>query len=313
VIGEGESMEHQAEDQHVEAAPEPRRGTGHEIRPVDNLKVCAACLVSNSAADTFCTACGAPLHVISDAGADTSAGVSPAATEIRDQWSAPLERTTVQPGVHPPVPAAAFAAVPAATQRRRWPLVGALLVGIAGAAAFAMLWQVQTTHAHRLSRALGTTRTSLASTRSTLHQTQAKLSSAKALSEKRREVLLQAKNVLAKVEPLLSSVDAVQNKADTVGDQGSTLSGDAETFIGTVAGLVNYMIDNDASYYDWSWINQQIDDANSQLGTIRYDENVLSADSSAYGSASDKFAVKASAFTQSVRTLEKQLNQVSGG
>lgn len=308
LISEGDTVEPRA-DEHDAPEIEPQPATVHEIRPVESLKVCPSCLVSNSATDAFCTACGAPLDATTEIFApDVVAG--DAATEIRDHWPAEPEDTIVQPA--PAVTAPAASAI-GGRPSRPWPLIAALVVAVAGTAVFAVLWQTQASHAHKLSRMLGTTRISLSSTKATLRVTQAKLLTASALSEKRRGALLQAKDVLAKVDPLLSSVDTLQNKAATVGDQGSTLSSDSETFIGTVADLVNYMIHTSAAYYDWGYINQQIDVANSELGTVRYDESLLSGDSYAYGTASGKFATKASAFTQSVRTLQKQLNKVAGG
>lgn len=296
-------MEHV--ERHEQPEIEPQPATVHEIRPVDDLKVCASCLVSNAAADAFCTACGAPLDApAADAGSE-------AATEVRNQWPGGQEQTAIQPqqaGLAAPVHSASLTA-----RQRRWPTIGAIVAAVVVAGAFAVLWQMQTAHAHKLSRTLSATRTSLASAAATLHTTRAKLQSATALSEKRRDVLLRAKDVLAKVDPLLSSVDTIQNKAATVGSRGTTLSSDSETFISTVADLVNYMIHNDAAYYDWGYINQQIDSANTELGTIHYDEGALSGDTSAYGGASDKFGTKASAFTQSVRALQKQLNKASGG
>lgn len=293
-------MEQHADDHAApQRVPEPEQtGTVHEIRPIENLKVCPSCLVANASTDTFCTACGTPLT--------EAAPAEEAATEIRDAWPAEPEHTAIQPPLPAPPPATAH-------PRRSRLLTAALVVCAAGFVAFAVLWQMQRSHAHTLARSLAATKVSLASTRASLHATQTKLQSASALSEKRRVVLLQAKDVLSKVDPLLSSVDTIQNKAGAVGDQGSTLSGDAETFIGTVADLVNYMLNTNAAYYDYGYINQAIDNANAELDTIRADEAGLSGDSSAYGTASNGFSNKASAFTQSVRTLQKQLNGVAGG
>lgn len=305
-MSEGDATEQRAED-HGATAPAaatapPDEAVVHELRPIDNLKICSSCLVQNSATDMFCTACGAEFPPAPAAEEPT--------TEILDAWPAEPAPAVEQTTVQPPLPVSAGAR--SASSRRSRILIAALVAALAGLAAVAVMWQMQTQHAHKLSRTLAATRGTLASTQSMLKKSRLKLDSANALSERRKVVLLQAGDVLAKVDPLLSSVDTIQNKAGTVGDQGSTLSSDSETFISTVADLVNYMINNDAAYYDWGWINQQIDSANGELGTIRADEAVLYGDTSAYGSASDKFGTKASAFTQSVRTLEKQLNAAVG-
>lgn len=291
-------MEQHADDQLAEA-PETESASVHEIRPVENLKICPACLVSNSADDAFCTACGAALEPAAEA-----------PTEIRDAWPTEAEVTAVQSPLPAPAVPSATATVPAARRGSRR-LTAALLVCAAGLVAFAVLWQMQMSHAHSLSHTLARTESKLTSTSVQLRRTQAKLSSATALSEKRRFVLLQAKDVLGKVDPLLSSVDTIQNKAGAVGDQGSTLTSDAETFISTVADLVNYMLNTNASYYDYGYINQGIDNANSELDTIRADEAVFASNTSAYGGASDAFSGKASAFTKSVRLLQKQLNEAA--
>jgi hypothetical protein len=270
-----------------------------ELRPIETLRVCAACLVSNSAADAFCTACGAALTGVPVA-ADPELEVAHS-REPKDSTS-----TVVHPQIEPRVTAAQ-------PRKGRTTLVTiALGVATAGLVAFAVLWQIQVSHAHHLATTLDRTRATVASTRMTLAQTQAKLTAATSLSEKRKQVLLQAKDVLAKVDPLLSAVDNIQNKATSLGDQGSSVAYDAEQFIGTVADLVNYMLQTSADYIDYNYVNQAINIANGELGTIRSDEATLSGDNSAYSGASSSFGTKANAFTSSVRALQKQLNGAVG-
>lgn len=287
-------------EQSANAAP---AATVHEIRPVESLKVCPACLVSSSADNTFCTTCGTQLTT------SEAAALPEPATEVIEPVPPQIEHTAVIPPQPLPAPVAA------APKGRRWPLVVSLItlvLALAAAAGLAVLWQKESHRVHTLSRNLAATQASLHTTKATLKKTQASLASTQALSAKRRAVLLQAQDVLTKVDPLLSSVDNIQNKASAVVTQGSTLSGDSETFISTVSDLVNYMVDTNAAYYDYSYISQQIDSANSELDTIRADEGIFSDNTTAERNASDAFGTKASAFTQSVRTLQKQLKQVAG-
>jgi hypothetical protein len=172
---------------------------------------------------------------------------------------------------------------------------------------------MEASHASDLRSTLGATRADLAATQSNLQRANAKLVAANSLAERRRDVLLQAKDVLGKVDPLLSSVDNIQSKAGALGSDGSTISGDAESFIGTVSSLVNYLINADPNYIDYTWVNNEIDAANGELYTIRADESVLGGGNTAYTNASAGFGSKADAFTQSVRRLQKQLNRAVGG
>jgi hypothetical protein len=288
---------------HEEAAA---TGDVVEIRAVEQLRFCSSCLVSNASSDKFCSACGAEL---------------PSTTEPGELPDADIEQTAVTAAedvLHAPVHGFADEA-PTVMKHpgqslRGWQFPGAgllLALAVAGLATFAALWQSQSNHATRLQRSLAKTSTELASTKATLLTTQAQLFSARSLSDKRRAVLVQAADVVAKVDPLLSSVDNIQGKAQTMSSLGSGLSGDAETFISTVAGLVNYLYRSEGGYVDYAWVNQQIDNANTQLNTLRYDESMFSTGDTAYGDASKAFGVKADAFSVSVRRLQKQLKDVT--
>src|SRR4051812_1324075 len=92
--------------------PEPQRNsttvgdiaadtsTVHELRPVDNLKVCSSCLVHNSGADKFCTACGTPLETGPAEIAPPAEAATPAAATTAT-GSAAEEATVVAPaGAH---------------------------------------------------------------------------------------------------------------------------------------------------------------------------------------------------------------------
>lgn len=281
-------------------------GSVHELRPIENLKICPACLVQNTAANRFCTGCGSELpgtnypRAVTDSAAETTA--------VNNPW--PVEE----------LPAAAPAPVtetPAPTEglgrATRILLIAAGFALVAAASTLGILWRTEMSHANALHRKLHRTQTTLASTQTLLALTRAKLAATSSQSERRRQALVATQDVLAKVDPLLSSVDALQSKAADVGSQGSAITTDAESFISTVAGLVNYMIGADPSYMDYGWINGQIDDANSELASIRSDESAFTGSTAAYGESTAGFTTRASAFTQSVRKLQKQLKGAVGG
>jgi hypothetical protein len=173
--------------------------------------------------------------------------------------------------------------------------------------ALGVLWRTEVSHAHRLTDSLQLTQGRLASTQAKLARTRSQLAATSSESERRRRALVETQDVLAQVDPLLSAVDGVQGKASDLGRQGSTIAADSESFITTVSDLVNYMLQTDQAYIDYSYVSQQIDTANGELASIRADEAAFSDSSSAYGATSSAFTTKASAFTQSVRTLQKQL------
>jgi hypothetical protein len=273
-----------------------------EIRPVSDLKICPDCLVSNSATNQFCTACGKELP------ATVAAEESP--TVVAEPWPATTagpERTAV--GASLPAPLEAAARQTDVGRKRSWWIAAAIIVPVGAAAVFGGLWALELGHANKLGRSLHKTQATLALTQANLAQTKKSLLQASNQSERRRLAIVQTQDVLQKVDPLLSSVDSVQSKAGTLSTQGTVVAGDAESFITTVAALVNYMINNgnDPAYLDYSWIGGQIDTANSQLSTLRADEGLFGSDTSDYGSASSGFGTKATAFTQSVRSLQKQL------
>jgi hypothetical protein len=278
-----------------------------EMRPTEILRVCPNCLVSNTSANQFCTACGTQLPQ-TDAVSNTNAAVQPADAEFA--WPASASAISVSP----PVPRSAFESEPAGRRlggRLLVVAIAALVAALAGFAIFAALWQMERNHASRLHGALTQSRLDLASTKAKLAATQAKLSSATSLSDKRRAVLLHAQDVVAKVDPLLSAVDNIQGKAGNLASQGSAMTGDAETFISTVADLVNYLVNSSGGYVDYTFVGQQIDTANSELSTLRHDESAFSSGDSSYGGASKSFGVKADAFSASVRALQKQLSAVT--
>jgi hypothetical protein len=311
---------------------ETRPGEVHELRPIDKLKVCTSCLVTNSSDNLFCTACGEklPETVIGEEAtplsksayptvvegatgldalsAEASAADAGAAEEMAAQERWPLPAREDKLVAHPYVPVSADLV---ARGRRRWPLIAVLVAVLAGTVVLGVLWRLQASDAQHLRRTLHATRLRLASSQSDLSRTKQTLAATSSKSEKRRQALVQTQDVLAQVDPLLSSVDGVQNKAGALGDQGSTISSDAEAFIGTVADLVNYMLQPGTN--DYTYVGQQVDTANSELATMRADEGLFGDANSAYGTASTAFGSKASAFTQSVRALQKQLKGAVGG
>jgi hypothetical protein len=317
----------------IEASPtdENRRGEVHELRPIGKLKICTSCLVANSIENLFCTACGAKLpETVKEEATLSSESLDPtvaaqgatgfdalSAVASAADARAVEERAAQETGLlaahedklvaHPFIPVAADLV---ARGHRTWPLIAALVAVVAGTIVLGVLWRLQADDAQHLRRTLHATRLRLASTQSDLSRTKQTLAAASSKSEKRRQALVQTQDVLAQVDPLLSSVDGVQHKAGALGNQGSTISSDAEAFIGTVADLVNYMLQPGTN--DYTYVGQQVDTANIELATMRADEGLFGDANSAYGTASAAFGTKASAFTQSVRALQKQLKGAVG-
>lgn len=273
----------------VSASAGPEVG-GNEIetRSRDELRVCSNCQASNARGDDFCIACGAPLA-------------------SSDHEATPGELVGATSEDHPPSSGSG-------RYIASWKVAVAgvlLAAALAGLAAFATLWQLESSKSHRLRDQLATTRSGLDATKSALAATRAQLDSTNALSNKRRAVLLQAQDILGKVDPLLSSVDNVQSKAGGLASQGTAVSGDSEAIIATVAGLVNYLIRSNGGYVDFAWVNQEIASANSEIDALRYDESVFSTDDESYTGASTAFVTKANSFSSSIRVLERQLKSVT--
>jgi hypothetical protein len=283
-----------------------------ELRPVGELLVCASCLVSNSAADAFCTACGSPLRPVVTAEDDRSAEPPYEVSDIvRTGWLdadvAPSVTQTTQ--VLAPEPMTA-------SRSRRWPLLLAVLLGVAALAAaviFGLLWRSATSHASHTEAKLDVSQANLRTTAAALRDTSAKLAAVTSLSDRRKAVLLQAQDVLAKVDPLLSSVDDIQGKATAIQAQRDIFTGDSDTLTQTMITLGNYVIQTDPAYIDQTYLQQLIDSANSELATVRTDEANLSGSDSGYTTASSGFGNKANAFSASVRSLQKQLKTTAGG
>jgi len=300
-----------------DALAETEAATVHDLRPVGELKTCPVCLAGNAAGDAFCTFCGAALEVALSAGAkEVDEALECESPTMRDDSSPRPTGMHVVATRSPVVALSAGSPLSPVTDRgrsgRKLLRAGALVAGAAGLIVFAVLWQLQSRHADHLARSLASTQATLAQTQATLAETKTRLTAATSLSERRRRVLVRAQDVLTKVDPLLSSVDNIQHKAGALGEQGSTVASDADAFIGTVADLVNYMVDTSPEYIDYGYVNQAIDEANSQLATIRADEATFGDNSSAYGDASSAFEARATAFTGSVRALQKQLHAAAG-
>ncbi len=201
---------------------------------------------------------------------------------------------------------------PVQPRRGRRVALSLAVLGLIGTAVFGALWAMQMQHAHRLSHQLASTQSRLHETQARLAETTHQLSVATALSTRRKAVLLQAQSVLSKVDPLLSSVDGVQRRAGDLQIQGNTLSGNAESLIQTTITLVNYLVQTNTAYVDYTYVNTLINDANSELDNVRADEVRFAAGDSRYNGASATFSHKADAYSAAVRTLQKQLRAVTG-
>ena len=305
----GQPAGHVGDDSPEAAAAE---GDVVELRPVGELLVCATCLVSNSATDAFCTACGTALRPAGIAEGDHIAESRLDASGVTQTgWPAadalPAAAQTTQVLAREPVPV---------TRVRRWPLRLAVVIGVAALAAavtFGLLWRSATAQVGRTEANLDVSQATLRTTEGTLRDTSAKLAAVTSVSDRRKTVLLQAQDVLAKVDPLLSSVDDIQSKATAIQAQRDTFTSDSDTLTQTMITLGNYVIQTDPSYIDQTYLQQLIDSANSELATVRVDEANLSGADSGYTTASSGFGNKANAFSASVRSLQKQLKTAAGG
>lgn len=266
-----------------------------ELRNVDDIRVCSKCLVVNSADDTFCTACGADLPV-----GQAKEGV------VASTSDPPV----LSPLIHP------VSSEPQSEVRRRPQLivlgvVVAALALVAGVIVFAVLWRAEAREANRLSSDLSATRSELSSKQAELKETEGALEEARSLSEKRRSVLVRARAVLASVDPILSSVDEIQTHTADIQSERDTLMGDTESLMTNLVTLANYAIQTDPLYMDQGYLNQLIDAANADLYRVRADGDTLGSSDAAYGAASERFSNRASAFTNAIRRLQRQLRQVA--
>ncbi len=309
--------------------------TVHELRPVEGLRYCSSCLTPNHTDDLFCTACGAELELApTEDGAAAPGSFSTPTVSPGEQppgegdsgaegWpdtpaphqvgaAAPLPSSPISRASAPAAPTLALS--PPARRRSRAAITFAStsLLLLSASVSMAIFLHLELGRSGQHQQELGASQAALGRAESELAETKADLAVKSNESERRRLVLVRAQDVLAKVDALLSSVDAIQSRASDLGAQGAVVASDAEAFTTTVADLVNYMIRTDSAYMDYGYVNSAIDQANSELSTLRSDEYTLSEHSGAYDKASASFGTTASAFTQSVRNLQKQLKKTAG-
>jgi len=283
-----------------------------EIRSMENLGVCPHCLTSNTAADDFCTACGAALSPSAEQ--DTTGIITPENTP--EQAADQPAGASLPPRIDADTLITAAPAIASlAAAGRRWPLVAASIIAIAGIAAgvaFAVLWRSQVNHVTHVEQQLDQTQQQLRVASTNLGTTRANLSATTALASRRRAVLVKAQNVLATVDPLLSSVDDIQSKASSIQTQRDVFTSDSNTLTSTMITLANYVIQNNSASIDSVYLQSLIDQANSELGTVQADQANLGSADSGYTAASTGFGIKANAFSTAVRSLQRQLKTVTG-
>ena len=293
-----------------------------EIRPVDAIKVCASCLVINSSADAFCTACGAELPAAQAAEehptleADLVEQARHAQPDVSASAGPDLAVTAARAPVviHPPI----LIEKPRSSttlERRHWLMIAAVVtlfaLGVGGTATFVWLWHSEKTQARRLTAERDLGRSRLAVTAQKLTSAQASLKATTALASERKTVLVRAQGVLGKVDQLLSSVDGLQQKSGDVQSAGATLSATAETMKADMVTLGNYVIQTDQAYIDAGYEQQLIDTANADIASLGYQESQLGSSSSSYDAASSRFGTVANAFSASVRRLQQQLQRAA--
>jgi len=267
-------------------------------------------LVVNGSDDLYCTGCGTELTRQDEA--------SPRGqTQQAAEWETPHDRadTLLLPPLHPSVAVEPETEIrskgPTRLRLPHWLGLAAVLLVIAGAVAFAVLWRVEVGHNHRLAGRLATATSGLASARKQLAGTEAQLKATTAVSQKRRAVLLRAQAVLARVDTLLSSVDELQKRTSDIQGGRDIFSSASDTLINDMITLGNYVIQTDPTYIDSTYEQQLIDTANADLANVRSDQASLGGYDASYGAASTRFGHRADAFTQAVRKLQQQLQSVA--
>jgi chromosome segregation ATPase len=137
------------------------------------------------------------------------------------------------------------------------------------------------------------------------------LAATKGISEKRATVLLRANNVLGGLDPLLASVDALKKDTSEIQAGRSDFQSAADELIRSTITLVNYLVDTDSANADWDYVNDLIDQANGELGTVNSYGTQLSQSDVKYSKDAASFDARATTLSSSVAALKKQLIQVT--
>ena len=274
----------------------PGGGEVAELRPVENLRVCSQCLVSNSAQDAFCTACGTALHTSS---------VQEATTE------APLMASSAD--ASHVVPDTLAVPISAPSPRRRWPLIVVAVIavgGLAASASFALLWRSEVNHGTRLEASLDANESSLRTAQAALASTRGRLAATTSLAARRRTVLLQAAVVLKKVDPLLSDADSIKQITSQIQTARDTFANDSAQMTSDLLYLENF----EANPQNYPGVDQYalVYQVDGELATVRADYAALTSSDGSFSDATTTFGTHADAFTSAVRTLQKQLKSVTG-
>lgn len=285
-----------------------------ELRPVEILRVCQACLVSNSAADAFCTACGASLHVVEQTANEQAEAVNDGLLAATQGKRPAVSASSPQVPEDTLVAATLSPAAAASTSRhgRSRIIVATLLaaIGVASLTVFAILWQSESDHATRLETRLDSSEAQLRATQSKLAATQTNLAATSSLSARRRLVLIRAQTVLTKVDPLLSDADGLKQITTQIQAARDAFAADSAQMTTDLLALENYEA-NPQNYpaIDQSSLANQV---NAELGLVRSDYTTLTSSDGSFSTASTTFGTHADAFTTAVRGLQKQLNGVAG-
>lgn len=267
-----------------------------ERRPVENLRVCPQCHVSNSGQDAFCTACGTALNTSSAHEATIEAGYA----------ASNAEASQVIPDTLP-------APVASRSRRRRWALIVVSVIAVGGLAAptsFALLWRSEIHHGTRLEASLDANENSLRTAQTALALTRGKLAATTSLAARRRTVLLQAADVLKKVDPLLSDADNIKQITSQIQTARDTFASDSTQMTTDLIYLENF----EANPQNYPGVDQSslVNQVNVELSTVRYDYAVLTTSDGTFSTATTTFGGHADAFTSAVRTLQKQLKSATG-
>ena len=245
---------------------------------------CMECGGAVAADDDFCTHCGAQVGRPGDA------------------VIAPLRGGM---GHEPQVAASDAGRAPS------WPW----LAGLAAAVALAIAAGAAAAH-YRAE--LQSTQTELAASEQQVAKLEAarsalgdELESSKQLSERRAAVLRRADSVLGGIDPILSSVDELKEVTSQIQSARDDFLAASGTLTVSLIDLADYLIGAGGDVND-DRLTVAIDDVNAQIDHAQVLARRLARSDKTYTAAASRFDLRASALSERIQALKKQLNALAG-
>jgi hypothetical protein len=152
----------------------------------------------------------------------------------------------------------------------------------------------------------------LASTEAELDETKGRLRDSEALSSRRKVVLQQTGRVLTQVDPLLTSVDRMKEVTTRMTETQESFADNATSVIGSLAALLDYVVDVDPLYWSLPYIYGLLDDVRSGASAASSDQSRFESLERQYASASKTFEQRATRYVRAVERLDGQLKKVTG-